>query len=692
MPDCAAPVDAHPIDITLANDAHRHTILVISGNHCLIPLHPRPDFNTAARRPVFIPIDPNTAVASDPDFGIATPQMEQNHMLPPPLDARERSLSDSIISLPPHPPPSYAQTPEPAAASSLSPSLSSSATGPSPKYPFPDVSGNALPPIQHLAHHESYLPSLSSVTGPNLYRDSPSSSDHPKSTVSSPTPTANHWPSMNPLTQFYTPSHLQQSSPSESSSGRMEVDSPRESRRGNSVSLDDPDVRMAAEALGDLRADFVSSPPKKYTALPSTPVARGRVSGTVTPHLGPSEPLLSLLTTAHPSIATTIEGATAVYTTGKNYSPRFRSGAEYVESYVAPVANTVGSMGKAAGVEGGLRWYLKKASRGRRQKAKDLESGESHKRRKVGKDSSALAQAHNIGFQAPQLPCLEADRRLSIGTVETLPEYDDVRSPDYTEIETVVPGSVPGQQPFKTRLFMTTSGLSVSMSDESLKSLKFCLGWLKWANEHISQVIKNLKTALEQYDSKMASVDAMEVGQVERERSVIVDRIATLKNDVLKTLQDAIQTVSKYAGGALPENARILVRNQLTSLPQRFFLAQNKQGSDASGIATPTTKGQEQLQSQQAEHSRAESAVRDGAQKVLVLAREGLDMMAQVSNVLDGTIVSAEEWCEKLGRKRRASQDLPSGSRGTPAPDSKNPFPEAPVSALPGNEDVSMTG
>ena len=49
--------------------------------------------------------------------------------------------------------------------------------------------------------------------------------------------------------------------------------------------------------------------------------------------------------------------------------------------------------------------------------------------------------------------------------------------------------------------------------------------------------------------------------------------------------------------------------------------------------------------------------MREGAQKVLVLAKEGLDMMAQVSGVLDGTIVSAEEWCERLGRKKRQERE-----------------------------------
>lgn len=39
---------------------------------------------------------------------------------------------------------------------------------------------------------------------------------------------------------------------------------------------------------------------------------------------------------------------------------------------------------------------------------------------------------------------------------------------------------------------------------------------------------------------------------------------------------------------------------------------------------------------------------------MIVLATEGLDMMAQVSGVLDSTIASAEGWCDRLGRRRRS--------------------------------------
>ena len=239
-------------------------------------------------------------------------------------------------------------------------------------------------------------------------------------------------------------------------------------------------------------------------------------------------------------------------------------------------------------------------------------------------------------------------------TADSLPAYDEHRSPAYESTQQAMIRSEndkaisPGGS-WHSRLVLSTSGLSVAMSEESLRSLKYCLGWLRWANEHIGKVIEALKTTLDQYDQGSHSSTSSAVtidwasdrrdghnnGQLivrsEAERSALNARIAELKADVLKTLKNVIDIVSKYAGGALPENARILVRRHLTSLPQRFRLASAQSDRHSEG---------------------GDREVVEGASRVLVLAKEGLDMMSQVSGVLDGTIVSAEEWCERLGMKK----------------------------------------
>lgn len=370
-----------------------------------------------------------------------------------------------------------------------------------------------------------------------------------------------------------------------------------------------------------------------------------------------SEPLLSLLTTAHPLVASTIGGASSAYGGAKNFSPRFKSGAEYVEGYLTPLANTVNSVGRVTGVEGGVRWFL---GAGRRHPAptSDPDSNGSNKRRRTGENSSSSSSDANgspdNGLDDSSSVMSKTPRRLSTAsTVDTLPAYDDQRSPAYSETAPAT-HKPPGSQPWQTRLMMSTSGLSVAMSAESLRSLKYCLRWLRWTNDHMNRAILNLKHALEEYEkaekeqseggpstNSPGDAEAMDVDGAEKSqeqpnpsRSELAARINSLKGDILKSLQDVINNVSKYAGGALPENARVLVRRHLTSLPQRFRLAT--------------------MSDRQSENSSrdGDSAMREGAQKVLVLAKEGLDMVTQVTGVLDGTIVSAEQWCERMGKRR----------------------------------------
>jgi len=466
------------------------------------------------------------------------------------------------------------------------------------------------------------------------------------------------WPSSNPLAAYYQtgPSQLSpKSRPSYADSpSTMDMDTPdSRGRRGGSVlSIDDPDVRLAAEALGDLRADFIQSPPLQPKSLPNASPNN---------HTPQPEPLLSLLTTSHPLIGNAIGGSLSAYSASKNYSPRFKSSAEYVERRIEPVVNTVGSVGRMTGVEGGVRWFLG-GRRPSHHKPSDLESAS--KRRKIElSDSEMGGNISRDPYQAHRQP---ADHRRSsqASAADSLPAYDENRSPSYEATQqALVPTQLQDQvasqgSSWQSRLVLSTSGLSVAMSEESLRSLKYCLSWLRWANEHIGKVVLALKSVLEQYEQGSGGLigssenDRQLVVRSEAERSALHAKIAELKKDVLKTLKDVVDIVSKYAGGALPENARLLVRRHLTSLPQRFRLASTRP----------------------AESSRTgevgDMEVTEGANRVLVLAKEGLDMMSQVSGVLDGTIVSAEEWCERLGKTKREEGEA------TPTAENKEEMPK----------------
>jgi hypothetical protein len=162
----------------------------------------------------------------------------------------------SLSPLPTYPPPAYTHP-------ALDPVSLSASNAPLP----------TLAPIQQrFAHHENStnsLPSFAALTGSSLA--SHNSSLLPAASPSPPSRTE-PWPSLNPLTAYYAPSNAAMfGSPSRmdsdaASMGTTSVASPGGPRdaRAASVNLDDPDVRLAAEALGDLRAGahvnpFISS-------------------------------------------------------------------------------------------------------------------------------------------------------------------------------------------------------------------------------------------------------------------------------------------------------------------------------------------------------------------------------------------------------------------------------------------------
>ncbi|KAF2871244.1 transcription factor Opi1-domain-containing protein [Massariosphaeria phaeospora] len=403
------------------------------------------------------------------------------------------------------------------------------------------------------------------------------------------------------------------------------------------LSVDDPDVRLAAEALSGLgNLDFTRSP----TARSLTLSARESTSE--------PEPLLSLLTSNHPWLGGTINGSISAYNATKGYSPRFvKYGAELIERNIgSPVVNTMSSVGRRTGVEQNLRRYLGDLHR----RPSDLEQGDSDTARKrprirsPGSDPMDLEEA----FASPRT---RGGSQSSYA--DSLPAYDDHRSPKYEESAVVVidpalesreekPHASNSQQQdrrvtWSTQLIMTTSGLGVALSDASLKSLKLCLRLLRSATKHIDAVMRALSLVLEEYESALRnpntpsdskSVSHNPDGKLSTDPRVrqIADRMKTLSSDIWTTLQSVVHSVSRYTGGALPQNASQVVRTQLLSVPQRWQSASRSTGE---------AQGEE---------------VR-GANRMLAFAKEGLDMIGQITTVVDGTVQSAEAWLERMGRR-----------------------------------------
>ncbi|KAK6534078.1 hypothetical protein TWF281_005416 [Arthrobotrys megalospora] len=395
-----------------------------------------------------------------------------------------------------------------------------------------------------------------------------------------------------------------------------------------SVDIDDPDVRMAAEALGDLRADFVSSPKSVPNSPPPKEEKREERR---------KETMMEMIQGQNTFLGTAVRAGRSVYRGGKRYSPRFKYGAEIVERAAAPMTSVVSYAARTTGVESVLRRNLEArrlsssgtSSQSSPSHSQPSSSTGSHvtKRRKT-----AFEEGYNGGS-------------MDVDSTSTSSGERDSRDNELTHKPATDVVSLNWQR----RLMLSTAGVGVALSEESLKSLKYCLAWLRWANDHLDKVIMALRGVISEYDSDKSRANGTSgkdggsaEGDDDERSAQLQNKIETLRKDVIGTLKRVVDVVSTYAGGALPENARVVVKACITNLPRRWALAAKDDNAGANGAG----------------NSMAVVVRREEAGKrVLVLAREGLEMLHQVSAIVQLTLERAEEWCERLGRKRPEEGD-----------------------------------
>ncbi|KAF0343308.1 Opi1-domain-containing protein [Gigaspora margarita] len=169
-----------------------------------------------------------------------------------------------------------------------------------------------------------------------------------------------------------------------------------------------------------------------------------------------------------------------------------------------------------------------------------------------------------------------------------------------------------------------------AVSEESMKSLKYCLQWLTYATQHIGNQIAALKSIIDSFTSPSSSGALI---------SQSTSKLASIKKEVVETLRKVIEVVSKYASKCLPEHARHNVRSFILSLPSRWASINH---SDHSSSASPVSSPR--LAPSNAHHINQS----DYAHRLLSLANESLDMLRSVAGIFGETVGRAEAWVERL--------------------------------------------
>ncbi|CAL1715420.1 unnamed protein product [Somion occarium] len=239
-------------------------------------------------------------------------------------------------------------------------------------------------------------------------------------------------------------------------------------------------------------------------------------------------------------------------------------------------------------------------------------------------------------------------------------------------------------------MLLEAGGIGAAVSEESMRRLKYCLQWLQYATAHIDQqilILRDFIASLQQHSSSPTSPHAQHL-----------QTLTAIRRDVVSTIRQVVDVVSKYAGGALPEPARARVRSFILCLPERWAKAASDSPSSSAtnGIAKPdgagkSTKGERTGRTTRAANARASAApytygpgepgpsprsrpasratspshsrtavaaahagaggvvpMQHAAQKILTLAMESLDMLRAVTQVFKDSLDKADAWVERL--------------------------------------------
>ncbi|KAF9438714.1 hypothetical protein BGZ76_005446 [Entomortierella beljakovae] len=216
----------------------------------------------------------------------------------------------------------------------------------------------------------------------------------------------------------------------------------------------------------------------------------------------------------------------------------------------------------------------------------------------------------------------------------------------------------------------SAAGVAI-FSEESMKSLKYCLQWLQYAVHHIDHQIGLLRAFLASLASPSKNTEIVP--------SAAASTLASIKKEVVDTLRKVINIVSRYAGACLPDHAKISVRQFILSMPVRWATL-NNESVPSTPIGSPSLGPTDRC----LEDIVALNETSEHAARVLVLANESSDMLRSVANIFKDSVDKAENWMDKL---RYVGMNPQNNSEGLPswAPTGFPSAPGTPGNTMPGS-------
>ncbi|KAG9036008.1 hypothetical protein FRB95_010008 [Tulasnella sp. JGI-2019a] len=202
-------------------------------------------------------------------------------------------------------------------------------------------------------------------------------------------------------------------------------------------------------------------------------------------------------------------------------------------------------------------------------------------------------------------------------------------------------------------VLVEASGISAAISEENMKRLKYCLQWLQYATSHVDHQIMVIQRFLTSLDAQMSGNPGALVPVT------AMRTISDVKRDVVATVRQVVEVMSKYAGGSLPEPARATLRGFILLLPERWASAMQQQEAEiqAHHAAAPSVAN-----GSTSPAGLAASTAQQAAKRVLTLATESVEMMRGATGVFRESLDRADAWVDRLQvigiQRQREQQEM----------------------------------
>ena len=254
----------------------------------------------------------------------------------------------------------------------------------------------------------------------------------------------------------------------------------------------------------------------------------------------------------------------------------------------------------------------------------------------------------------------DSRRQSSVSTMESLPSYDDIASPAYTETTTS-----PSSRQWAERFVISTSGLGAAVDQRKLETLKRCLAYLRNCMELIRDKLEQVQRLLDRHahpvpapNDNTCSPPSCSCGHAscsppaeQEQRSIEIRRgIDAIREQLRRLLHFVMTKVNDYAIGTIPESAATRILQAIEIIPVNMRLRNQHEGQ-AKDVEQSLQGPESQYEAGRRPSNTPIVGTMELGMRVRRLAQEMLSSLQRVAGIVEEAIVSAEGWCDTMGRR-----------------------------------------